>query len=169
MCRSSWTAAPLPPALLLPCTRHRQPVTFYAIRATREPLRVPQELDSGAIVIDGINIAKLGVEQLRASMAIIPQARARARPRARARVRRRRAASVGRAAAASARSARVAGEARASLGARGAGLDAPAVPGRRPARASRGQTRRCCTAVCVGAACEHAAPPARNAGPAAQI
>lgn len=34
-----------------------------------------QELDSGAIVIDGINIAKMGVEQLRANMAIIPQAR----------------------------------------------------------------------------------------------
>ena len=34
-----------------------------------------QELDSGAIVIDGVNIAKMGVEQLRANMAIIPQAR----------------------------------------------------------------------------------------------
>lgn len=33
-----------------------------------------QELCGGAIVIDGIDIAKIGLKQLRSSMAIIPQA-----------------------------------------------------------------------------------------------
>jgi ABC-type multidrug transport system fused ATPase/permease subunit len=33
------------------------------------------ELDSGRITIDGIDIARLGVKQLRSRMAIIPQAR----------------------------------------------------------------------------------------------
>ena len=36
-------------------------------------MRRLQELCGGAIVIDGIDIAKMGLKQLRSSMAIIPQ------------------------------------------------------------------------------------------------
>lgn len=33
-----------------------------------------QELCGGSIIIDGVDIAKIGLKQLRSSMAIIPQA-----------------------------------------------------------------------------------------------
>jgi ABC-type cobalamin/Fe3+-siderophores transport system ATPase subunit len=36
-------------------------------------MRRLQELCGGAIVIDGVDIAKMGLKQLRSSMAIIPQ------------------------------------------------------------------------------------------------
>ena len=36
-----------------------------------------QELCNGSIVIDGVDIAKIGVQQLRSSMSIIPQVRRR--------------------------------------------------------------------------------------------
>ena len=51
------------------------PLSFPLVRHHACLLRRLQELCGGSIVIDGIDIAKIGLKQLRSSMAIIPQAR----------------------------------------------------------------------------------------------
>ena len=50
------------------CHVFPEPVLMHVLTACRL-----QELCGGAIVIDGVDIAKMGLKQLRSSMAIIPQ------------------------------------------------------------------------------------------------